>query len=56
MEAQTAPHRSRLVPPNYGPYGNEADALAALVKRLVAALDPDDMVVWLPRAGRCAAR
>ena len=45
MEAQTAPHRSRLVPPNYGPYGNEADALAALVKRLVAALDPQ--MIWL---------
>ena len=31
--------------PNYGPYGNEQEALDALVARLVAALDPQ--MIWL---------
>ncbi len=45
MEAQTSNRSTRQVPPNYGPYGNEAGALAALVERLVAALDPQ--MIWL---------
>ena len=35
----------RQVKPNYGPYGSEHEALAALVSRLVAALDPQ--MIWL---------
>ncbi|WP_442577687.1 nucleotidyltransferase domain-containing protein [Mesorhizobium sp. ASY16-5R] len=35
----------RIVPPNYGSHDNEADALAELVDRLVAALDPQ--MIWL---------
>jgi hypothetical protein len=35
----------RQPPPNYGPYGSEAEALAELVRRLVDALDPQ--MIWL---------
>lgn len=45
MELQSASRNTRQVPPNYGPYGNDSEALAALVERLVAALDPQ--MIWL---------